>query len=112
MTTTVRKKTLAASKEDLAINLHKFAFLLEKEKEKEAATELRQIADDLTVSSATQTEIKQLLESLLEAYSGDHELDAYTIRREISAGSWSSSEELYLVSVQVLNLTKRILKSV
>lgn len=111
MVITVRKKTIAASMEDLATSIHRFALLLEGQKEKDAAEELQQIGQDLKKPNLPQEVSKKLILRLLEAYSGDHELDAYTIRRELGSAGWSSSEELYLASVRVLNLANRILKS-
>ena len=105
-----RKKTPEDSLTALAKQTKKFAILLRGQKEKEAAEDLLQICKTLETNKIDSEVTSKALDSLLDAFDGDHELSAYTHRRDRGEGKWGDAENLYVASTQTLNLLKRLMK--
>ena len=106
MTVIKRKKT--ASNAQLITAMHRLCYLLEAQDEDEAIQDLKKAMDVLEKSLPGSQEHGAALKDILDAFEGEHELSAYTMRRESMEG-WSDSEELYLSSLEVLNYVKRLL---
>ena len=106
----VIKKTRENSLQDLLNALKKFAYLLEEQGEKSAAEDLRLASADLQKYQPDSLEFDAAINRILEAYEGEHELQAYTLRRQSKESKWTEAEELYLVSINVFNIAKRLKK--
>ena len=103
--TVIKKKSQKASVQDLVAEINRLAILLEAQNEGEAAADLREAGSELKSHELGSEEFKAAIDEILEAFDGEHELMAYTYRRE--SDGWSVAEELYLSSINVLNLAKR-----
>lgn len=108
--TGVLKKTKASSVKDLVSALEKFMHLLEKQEEDDAVKDLANIKEKLGALTPEEEAFQDSLKELLDCYHGDHELEAYTLRRKKKDDDWSEAEELYLASIEVLNLIERLTK--
>ena len=108
---TTKKKTQQDTHSDLLTALLQFIDLLEGQKEADAVRDLRQASEELAKHDPAAEEYKAALAVVLESFTGEHELDAYTLPGE-SHGNWSERDDLYLASSKVLNLVKRLVKSV
>lgn len=106
----VLKKTKQSSVNDLVTALDKFMDLLKGQKEMDAVEDLQVVSADLQKFQPDDQEFQAALKQLLEAYDGDHELRAYTLRRKKADDDWTEAEELYLASIEVLNLANRLTK--
>lgn len=105
---TVIKRSKKASVDELVTSLNRFIFLLEGQKEDDAVADLRIACGDLQKFQIGSVEFKAAITLIIEAYEGDHELSAYTHRRENSdKGDWTVADELYLASTKVLNIAQR-----
>ena len=94
--------------DELATFLNRFIFLLEGQKEDEAVADLRIAVGDLQKYQIGSDEFKAALTIIINSYEGEHELSAYTHRREAAdKGNWTEADELFLVSTKVLNLAQR-----
>lgn len=107
----VLKRTKHHSKADLITAIKKFTQLLQAENEDEAVTLLNRCWQQLEKNQDLSQDDATTLKAIQEAFEGDLELEAYTIRRNSSGSDWSAAEELYLASLSVLNLTHRLLKT-
>ncbi len=107
----VLKKTKQSSVNDLVTALNKFMDLLVGQKELDAVNDLKTISADLQTYSLDSKEFQNAIQNLLETYDGDHELRAYTLRRKKADDDWTEAEELYLASIEVLNLANRLTKT-
>ena len=108
---TIKKKDKKSSIVQLVTVLSRFIYLLEGQKETEAVQDLRIASEDIQKFVPGSIEFKAALSLIIEAFDGKHELNIYTTCKENTSGKWTEAEELYLVSVDVYNLTKRINKS-
>lgn len=106
----VLKKTKQSSVNDLVAALNKFMELLKGQKELDAVKDLNAVSADLQKFPPDSDEFQSALKLLLEAYDGDHELRAYTLRRKKADDDWTEAEDLYLASIEVLNLANRLSK--
>ncbi len=106
----VLKKTKQNSAGDLVSALNKFIALLEQQNEHDAIRDLQSAVGSLETSLPDSDAFQSALQLVLEAYEGDHELKAYTLRRQKQDDNWTEAEELYLASIEVLNIVKRLLK--
>lgn len=107
----VLKKTRQSTVNDLLSALSKFAVLLRGQEEDDAVAELDSIKVELQKHAVDSHDFQVSIKRLLETYDGDHELRAYTLRRKRADDDWTEAEELYLVSIEVLNLANRLAKS-
>ena len=105
----VMKKTKQNSAGDLVTALNKFIELLVAQNEHDAVKDLQAAVRDLEKFQPESEEFQSAVRVVLEAYEGDHELKAYTLRRQKQDDDWTEAEELYLASIDVLNLAKRLL---
>ena len=106
----VLKKTKKNSVSDLVTALNKFIHLLEGQKEFDAVKDLRTIGADLQKFQPDSEEFQSAISLLLDAYEGEHELKAYTLRRQKADDDWTEADDLYLASIEVLNLINRLSK--
>ena len=106
----VLKKTKQSSVNDLVTALDKFMDLLKGQKELDAVADLKIVSADLQKYQPDDNEFQSAIKLLLEAYDGDHELRAYTLRRKKADDDWTEAEDLYLASIEVLNLANRLTK--
>ena len=105
---TVIKRSKKASVEELVNALDRFIFLLEGQKEDEAVSDLRIALGDLQKYQIDSDEFKASVSIVVNSYEGEHELSAYTHRREAAdKGDWTEADDLFLVSTKVLNLAQR-----
>jgi hypothetical protein len=102
-----KKKDKKNSVSDLVEALNKFIYLLEGQKEDEAAEDLRIACRELQNYLPGSSEFTTAINLIHEAFEGEHDLKVYTIRRERADDGWSEAEELYLASINVLNLARR-----
>jgi hypothetical protein len=108
--TSVRKKSKKSSVEDLRTALVKLIYLLEGQKEYEAVADLRIALSDVEKYVPGSAEFKAALNLIKAAFEGEHELNAYTFKRDKDAG-WSEVEELFLASTSTINIVRRLLSS-
>ncbi len=104
----VLKKTRKNSVTDLVAALHKFVHLLEGQKEFDAIKDLKLVSADIQKHQPEAEEFQAAIRLLLEAYDGEHELKAYTLRRQKPDNEWTTADDLYLASIEVLNLANRL----
>ena len=107
----IKKKSAQTSCHDLVAALKKFVILLEEQDEEDAAAELSQVCERLLKVDVNTPAFKKDLETIVDAFTGDHELESYTLRRENAESKWTVAEELYIASTTVWNLTNRLLRS-
>ena len=108
--TVVIKKSKKSSTADLRSAMTKLIYLLEGQKEDEAVADLRIALSDIEKYQVESAEFQAALKLIIEAFEGEHELNAYTYKRD-KEDQWTEVEELYLASTSVLNLVRRLLKS-
>lgn len=104
----VLKKSKHDSVSDLIAALNKFIELLEGQDEFDAVQDLKLISSSLKTNLSDEQKFQQALKDLIETYDGDHELRAYTLRRKRADDDWTEAEQLYLASIEVLNLCNRL----
>jgi len=104
----VLKKTKKNSVADLVTALNKFIYLLEGQKEFDAVQDLRIASADIQKYQPESEEFQSAIRLLVDAYEGEHELKAYTLRRQKSESEWTEADDLYLASIEVLNLANRL----
>lgn len=103
----VLKKDKNSSKNKLVSQLGKLIYLLEGQKEDEAAEDLRTAQHTVETHLPVSEEFQKALSDIKEAFDGEHELRAYTFATD-KATEWSEADELYLASTSVLNLVSRL----
>ena len=108
--TVVRKKSKKSSTADLRSAMTKLIYLLQGQKEDEAVADLRIALSDIEKYQVESAEFQAALKLINEAFEGEHELNAYTYKRD-KEDQWTEVEELYLASTSVLNLVRRLLNT-
>jgi hypothetical protein len=104
---TVIKRDRKDSAADLVTAIEKLNPLLEAQGEKDAVADLKMAGDSLRKSTVGTKQFQEAIDSVIDAFEGDHELMAYTLQRQ-NAGEWSEAEELVIASCRVLNLARRM----
>ena len=107
----VRKRNKQKSVDQLMQAIEQFVFLLEGQKEHEAIVDLNAALAELKVHPIDTSEFVSALRQVEECFTGDHELDAYTLPRQGREDSWTEIEQLYHASVEVLTLVKSLKKA-
>ena len=108
MTVIVRGKK--DSLKELSNSLETFIPLIRSQGDTDAAIDLLKILDDLKkITSVDSPDLRPTLKALVNTFEGEHELMAYTHQRK-NAGDWTEADELSLVSLRVLNLTRQMLR--
>jgi hypothetical protein len=102
----VIKKNPSATKDDLLKALDKLIPLLKDQDEDDAAEDLETAAKNLKTAAVGSKEAKAAINTIIDAFEGEHELMAYTMQRE--SQQWTEAEELSLASSRVLNLARRL----
>ncbi|MBP9708880.1 MAG: hypothetical protein KBD78_14690 [Oligoflexales bacterium] len=105
---TVIKRTAKNSSSDLVTALGTFIEFLRDMGENDAADDLEEAMGSLEEEDVQSADYRQALETIIDAFEGDHELAAYTFHRDTS--EWTEKEELAQISSRVLSLAKRLLK--
>ena len=108
--TVVRKKSRQSSVEDLKVAINKLIYLLEGQGEDDAVKDLRIAARDLEQYQPGSGEFHSALGLITEAFEGEHELNAYTFKRDKQSDRWSEADELFLASTSVISLVRRLEK--
>ena len=108
--TVVRKKSRSSSSEDLKAAMIRLTELLDGQKEQEAADDLRTFLRVLEENQPQSAEFQGALAKVVDAFEGDHELNAYTYKREKKDDSWSAADDLFLASTSVITLVRRLLR--
>jgi hypothetical protein len=106
----VRKRTLESSQHRLCISVRRFIELLEEQNENEAVIDLNTSLSKLEEHGNNSDELRLALESILEAFDGDHELSSYMLESKKGAATWGAKEELHLASTEVFAAVKRMLQ--
>jgi hypothetical protein len=106
----IRKKKPENSILDLMSQLERWSLLLHSQKEPESAVFLKNLAQKLQAATPQSPALKNILSELENGFTGDHELEAYMIKRKTLSEEWSEAEELYMVSTSVWNLLQRLSK--
>jgi hypothetical protein len=104
---TVLKRDRSESKTDLVAALEDLIPLLEDEGEEAAAADLKTAAAALRAAAAGSAEEKKSIEQVIDAFEGDHELMAYTHKREGNVSQWTIAEQLFNASTRVISLARR-----
>jgi len=103
---TIIKRNRVTTNSDLISAIEKLCPLLERQKEFDAVTDLRKAADQLRSATENTSVWKEAIDSIIDAFEGDHELMAYTLQRDTD--QWTEVEELSQVSSRVLSLARRL----
>ena len=105
---TVIKRDKGASSEDLVQAVKRFVILLKDQGEDEACEDLLEAADELAKNSVGTAMHKEAVSSILDAFEGEHELQAYTLSRNSDPSQWTVADELCDASTRVLSLARRL----
>ncbi len=101
---------MKSSAQDLITGVNRLAQLLDTQNEASAAEDLRIASFDLQRYALGSPEFTAAIELIREAFEGEHELLAYTLRRKESGeDGWGDKEELYLASTKVWGLAQNFL---
>lgn len=103
----VIKRDRKQSASELVKAIEKFVLLLREEEEDDAADDLMTAATNLRASQSGSASFRQAVQSVIEAFEGDHELMVYTHQRKPD-GDWTKADELSAASSRVLSLAKRL----
>jgi hypothetical protein len=103
---TIIKRNRVTTNSDLISAIDKLCPLLERQKELDAVADLRKAADQLRSAPENSATWKEAVESIIDAFEGEHELMAYTMQRD--SDQWTEVEELSQVSSRVLSLARRL----
>ena len=105
---TVIKRTKANSSADLIKAIEELIPLLKDQKELDACEVLVGACDGLKKNELGSSGQKEAVAAVIDAFEGDHELNAYTFLREDSAGKWTEVEMLAHASSRVISLARRM----
>ena len=103
---TIIKRSRSTTTQDLVAAIEKLCPLLLQQKENDAVADLRAAAEKLRMNKEGTDTHKQAIDSIVEAFEGDHELIAYTHQRDTD--QWTEVEELSQLSSRVLSLARRL----
>ncbi|MBC7530262.1 MAG: hypothetical protein H7318_01725 [Oligoflexus sp.] len=103
---TVIKRSRANTSQDLAAAIEKLCPMLESQKEFDAVKDLRAASETIKNAAEGSKEHKSAVDTVIDAFEGDHELMAYTHQRDTD--QWTEVEELSHQSSRVLNLARRL----
>lgn len=103
---TIIKRNRVNTNKDLVAAIEKLCPLLESQKEHDAVKDLRAAAEKLNSAEEGSQQYKSAIESIIDAFEGDHELMAYTHQRNTQ--EWTEIEELSHMSSRVLSLARRL----
>ena len=104
---TIIKRDRKDSALDLVAAIDKLNPLLAEQGEHDAVVDLKRISQSLRKAQVGTDVYKQLVDEVIDAFDGDHELVAYTHSRKDSS-EWTAAEELAIASCRVLNLARRM----
>ena len=103
---TVIKRSRANTSQDLASAIEKLCPMLENQKEFDAVKDLRAASDIIKTAAEGTPAHRGAVDTVIDAFEGDHELMAYTHQRDTD--QWTEVEELSHQSSRVLNLARRL----
>ena len=104
---TIIKRDRKDSASDLVTAMEKLIPLLAEQGENEAVIDLKRTSQSLKKAQVGTDLFKSLVDDIIEAFEGEHELVAYTHQRK-NATEWTVAEELAIASCRVLNLARRM----
>ena len=104
---TIIKRDRKDSASDLVAAIDKLNPLLAEQGEHDAVVDLKRISQSLKRAQVGTDGYKALVDEVIDAFEGDHELAAYTHQRKDSS-EWTAAEELAVASCRVLNLARRM----
>ena len=107
----VKKKKRSLSLSELQVSLTRLIELLELQDEVEAVADLQSALNTIEDVSSDSAAVDKALATILDAFTGVHELEAYTIRRGTDGQGWSAADDLYIASTTVWSLTKRLYRT-
>lgn len=105
---TVIKRDRQSSKQDLITAIDKLVPLLLDQGEEDAVEDLKNAAQTLKKAKDGSDELFQAVDLIIDAFEGDHELNAYMMTRDSS--EWTEAEELSVASSRVFTLARRMAK--
>ena len=106
---TVIKRNRQSTSQDLIQALEKLCPLLSDQSEDDAVADLNKAGEMLKSAKGDSEKEKEAIDLIVEAFEGEHELNAYTLHRE--SREWTEVEELANASSRVLSLARRMKRS-
>ncbi|MES2744166.1 MAG: hypothetical protein V4655_02020 [Bdellovibrionota bacterium] len=103
---TVIKRSRANTSQDLVAAIEKLCPLLENQKEFDAVADLKKASLVIGKAQEGTKEHRAAVDTVIDAFEGDHELMAYTHQRDTD--QWTEVEELSQQSSRVINLARRL----
>ncbi|NRA64311.1 MAG: hypothetical protein HRU19_07475 [Pseudobacteriovorax sp.] len=100
------KRNRSSTTQALVEAMQKLCILLASQDDDEAIEQLQAAAEVLKKPNGTEDDLKAAIDSVIDAFEGDHELIAYTHQRD--SKQWTEIEELSQASSRVLTLARRI----
>lgn len=104
----VIKRSKTNSSTELVKALDEFIPLLQDQKEDEAVEDLTKAMELLRKSQVGEENFKTAIAIVVDAFDGDHELNAYTMQRENPRNEWTEAEVLSHASSRVISLARRL----
>ena len=104
---TVIKRNRENSSKDLVQAVEQFTVLLKDQDEDEAIADLASAANAIGRSEPGSDEHRSAVNTIVEAFEGDHELSAYILAKP-NADEWTTTEQLSSAATRVLNLARRL----
>ena len=104
---TVIKRDRTDSNRDLINAIAELVTLLKDQKEDDACADLQEASSQLSKASPASPEHKAAISKIVDAFEGDHELNAYILEKP-DADSWTIVEQLSQASARVLSLARRL----
>lgn len=104
---TVIKRDRQASTADLVKAIEALNSLLSDQGEEDAISALTEAMETLRKAAPGTPGHKEAIDTVIDAFEGEHELMAYTHQRA-NATDWTEAEELSQASARVLSLARRM----
>ena len=102
----IRKRNKDDTKKALIEAISKLNLLLAEQEEDEAVDCLKDASSKLESSELGTNQFSSAVNSVIEAFEGEHELMAYTFHRDVD--EWTVAEELAQASSRVISLAKSL----
>lgn len=103
----VIKRDKQSSTADLIAAIEQLNVLLKDQHEEDAIAALTEAAGTLKKAAPGSPQHKTAVNTIIDAFEGEHELMAYTFQRE-NSNEWTEADELSQVSARVLSLARRM----
>jgi len=106
---TVIKRDKQTSSRDLVRALDEFIQLLKEQSEDDAVDTLKQASRALNDSQPGSEEHRVAVSTVIDAFDGDHELNAYILEKS-NPQEWDISQQLSQAGSRVLSLARRLVR--